>query len=358
MKPKRPIDDWNGVKIPPGTSRDVELVVGESHTGITFKIPVHVRRGPSDGPVVFITAALHGDEINGAGAIRSLIQDENFQLKAGSAIMVPVLNVLGFDRHSRYLPDGRDLNRVFPGSISGSQASRFARVIFDEIVSRSDFGIDLHTAALRRTNFPSVRADLTNPEVKRLATAFGSELILHGGGPKGSFRRAACAANCPTIVLEGGEVWKVEPTIVECSIRGIRNVLIEKGMLGGDPVRSASQLTVEKSKWVRAERGGFLRFHTAPGDLVEQDQPLATTTSLLGQSQNVLVAPFNAVVIGMTTVPAASPGEPVCHIGKLAEGTKRIERLRVQLSCDRLRERVVDDLAKNVLVFERPSNQH
>src|SRR5689334_1870957 len=211
MRQKRPIDNWNGTQIGPGESADVALHVSESYSGVTVNIPVHVRRGPIDGPVVFVTAALHGNEINGAGAIRALIQDETFKLKCGAAILVPVVNVLGFDRHSRYLPDRRDLNRCFPGSRNGSPASRLARVIFDEIISRSDFGIDLHTAALRRTNFPTLRADLSNPDVQQLAHAFGLELIINGGGPKGSFRLAATSAGCPTIVLEGGEVWKVEP---------------------------------------------------------------------------------------------------------------------------------------------------
>jgi predicted deacylase len=346
------VSEWDGATIAPGESRDIELMVSESYSGMAIKIPLHVRRGLEDGPVVFVTAALHGDEINGTGAIHALVRDESFRLRSGSIILVPVLNVLGFDRHSRYLPDRRDLNRCFPGSATGSLASRLARFIFTEIVKRSDYGIDLHTAAIRRTNVPTVRADLSIPEVLRMAEAFGCELILNGKGPDGAFRREACAAGCPTIVLEGGEVWKVEPTMVECAIRGVKNVLIELQMLDGKQQNPSYQITVEKTKWVRAERGGFLRFHVAPGEIVKENQPLASNTSLLGREQNVLTSPFDGVIVGMTTLPAVSPGEPVCHIGRISRHTRYGMEQAPGSAHDSLHERVLDALASNVTVVD------
>src|SRR5690606_19344962 len=140
-------------------------------------------------------------------------------------------------------------------------ASRMARTLFDGIVSRCDYGIDLHTAAVRRTNYPSVRANLESPAVRYLGQAFGSGVILHGSGPHGALRREACEAGCPTIVMEGGEVWKVEPSIVETATRGIKNVLRSLGMLEGEPDFPSYQIVIEKTKWLRAERGGFLHFH-------------------------------------------------------------------------------------------------
>ena len=351
-KTRKTIDQWDGTTIPPGGSCDLDLEVGESSSGTSIRIPLHVRRGLEDGPVVFVTAALHGDEINGTGAVRALVQDDSFQLKAGSVILVPVLNVPGFERHSRYLPDRRDLNRCFPGTVDGSLASRLAYSIFDEIVRRSDYGIDLHTAAVRRTNVPTVRADMSRPEVRRIAEAFGSELILNGKGPKKGLRPTACAAGCPTIVLEGGEVWKVEPTIVECAVQGVKNVLVELGMLDGAPQLPRYQITVKTTKWVRAERGGFLQFHVAPGEIVGKDQPLASNTSLLGREQNVLASPFDGVILGMTTLPAVSPGEPVCHVGRMSKRARfAFERLAREQD-DSLHERVLDDLAANVTVVE------
>ena len=349
---RKPIDNWNGESIPPGESHDVKLAVSESYSSMTVRIPIHIRRAKEDGPVVFVTAALHGDEINGTGAVRQLIQDESLRLLRGSVILVPVLNLPAFDRHSRYLPDRRDLNRSFPGSASGSLASRMARTIFEEIVSRCDYGIDLHTAAVRRTNYPNVRGDFSDPEIKRIAEAFGCEINIDGKGPKGAFRREACDAGCPTIIMEGGEIWKVEPRIVETAVRGIENILRHLDMLDGGIQNPDFQVTIRKSKWIRAEKGGFLQFHIKPGDIVEKDQPLATNTTLLGRERSVLYAPFDAVVIGMTTLPATSPGEPVCNLGMLPNGTNPSAFRRSRREEDGLEKRVSEELATNVMVVD------
>ena len=353
---RRPITDWQGEKLPVGSSKDLHLVVSESYSGMNVQIPIHIQRSKREGPTVYVTGALHGNEINGTGAIRQLIQDDDFKLVRGAIIFAPVLNILGFDRHSRYLPDRRDLNRAFPGTTSGSLASRMARTIFDEIISRSDFGIDLHTAATRRTNYPNIRGDLSDPKVRVLAEAFGCEIIMNGRGPRGALRREASRAGCPTIVMEGGEVSKVEPGIVESSVRGVKNVLLHLGMLEGEQESPDYQVVIEKSKWVRAERGGFMQFHVKPGDIIEKGQAMATNSTLLGREHNLLVAPFDAVVIGMTTLPATSPGEPIFNLGKLPKSTgpKKLRRLRSKE--DGLEDRVVEELASNVLVTE-PSEE-
>lgn len=349
---RKSIGEWFGESIPPGESRDLTLPVSESYSSMTVEIPLHIRRAEEDGPVVFVTAALHGDEINGTGAVRQLIQDPDFRLLRGAVILVPVLNILAFDRHARYLPDRRDLNRSFPGSATGSLASRMARILFDEIVPRADYGIDLHTAAVRRTNFPNVRGDLANPAVGRLAESFGAEFILDGQGPKGSFRREASKAGCPTILMEGGEVWKVESGIVEAATRGVRNVLRWLAMLDTPPEKPAFQIVVEKTKWVRAAHGGFMQFHIKPGDIIEKGQPLATNTTLLGREQRTLDAPFDAVVIGMTTLPAISPGEPLCNLGQLPPGYKPSALRQLRAQGDGLSRRLVEELASNILVVE------
>jgi predicted deacylase len=344
---------WDEVEVAPGQSVDVHLEIGASYSGAMLHVPVHVQRGEQDGPALLVTAALHGDEINGTGAIRHWIQSSQVRLLRGTLLLVPVLNVLSFERHSRYLPDRRDLNRCFPGSQSGSLASRMAHTVLDQLISRCDFGIDLHTAAVRRTNFPNVRADLTHADCARLAHAFGSQLILDGPGQKGTLRRAATLAGCPTITFEGGEVWKVERTIVECIERGIDNVLRELRMIDGPrPIPVARVL--QKTKWIRAECGGFLQFHVAPGDLVSQGQPLATNTSLLGHELNTLNAPFDAIVIGMSTLPAVSPGEPVCHLGKLPKSVVAAALAQGAKNDDQLHRRVQDELATNVMVVEPP----
>lgn len=351
--PRKPVDDWNGQIIAQGEAADIKLAVSESYSGATLNIPLHVRRGTEHGPVVFVSAALHGDEINGTGTVRELLMADDFQVLRGSVILVPVLNMPGFDRHSRYLPDRRDLNRSFPGSATGSLAGRLAKVIFEEVVRRSDYGIDLHTAAVRRTNYPNVRGDMSNLAVKRMAEAFGCEIILDGQGPRHALRPEATAAGCPTIIMEGGEVWKVEPSIVESSVRGIRNVLKSLGMIAGEIEAPDYQVVVERSKWVRAESGGFLQFHVKPGDVVEENQPLSKNTDLLGNEQGVLVAPFDAVVVGMTTLPAVSPGEPVCHLGRLPDGFVPSSIRRHRKKEDGLELHLVSELASNVMVVER-----
>ncbi|WP_145415679.1 M14 family metallopeptidase [Planctomycetes bacterium K23_9] len=357
---KTPIDNWQGQAVPAGETSNVRLAVSESYSGISLRIPIQIQRAKEDGPVVFITAALHGDELNGTGAIRQLICDSEFELQKGSLILVPILNLLAFDRHSRYLPDRRDLNRCFPGSKTGSLAGRMANQIFEEIVTRSDFGIDLHTASVRRTNYPNVRADCSNPLARDLAFAFGSEFILNSPGPEGAFRREACKAGCSTIVMEGGEVWKVEPAIVHTAVRGIKNILVSLNMIDGDIETPETQFVVEQTKWIRADRGGFLQFHVQPGQIVQKDQPLASNTDLLGTEQSVLVAPFNGVILGMTTLPAISPGEPLCMVGRLPKGTgSDIKEARIETGGPEeqsLEERTLDDLSSNVMVVEKEAD--
>jgi len=342
---------WFGHNVKSGSYQNTELEITESYSGRNIVIPIRVIRGIEPGPTVFVTGALHGDELNGTGAIRSLIADPEWAPVRGNLIMVPVLNVLGFERHSRYLPDRRDLNRCFPGNASGSMATRLAKVIFDAIVAKSDFGIDLHTAAVRRTNYPNVRCDFKNEVCMRMAIAFGAGVILDGCGPKGSFRREATSAGCPTIVVEGGEVWKVEPSVLECMTRGIVNVLRELNMMDGEPEVPENQVKLRMTKWVRAERGGFMDMHVSPGSTVVAGQPLATNSSLVHEDQNRLEAPFDGIVIGMTTLPAVQPGEPVIHLGKLS-GPKSVRRVEKQTQADDRQRTAQEHLSTNMQVTE------
>lgn len=339
-----------------GETVDAGIEIAESYSGVSVTLPLRVARGPRPGPAVFVTAAIHGDEINGTGIIREIILERPFELECGTLVLVPVVNLLGFERESRYLPDRRDLNRFFPGSADGSQASRIADKIFRGIVAHCDYGIDLHTAALRRTNFPNVRADLGDPEVRRIAKAFGCELIVDNRGPVGNFRASACRAGCPTIVLEAGEVWKIEPSVVEIGVRGIRNVLIELGMVAGEARRPAYQTRVRKTKWIRAELGGILQFHVAPGEIVDEGQPLATNASLLGVENRVLTSPTDGVILGMTTLPAVNPGDPVCHVAIPGRKVSRIREILAKGSGEGLHERLREDLATNIAVSEREAD--
>jgi len=345
--------NWFGIDVEPCAHVSNSMVISEGYTGNDVSIPVHIWRGKEPGPTVAITAAVHGDEINGTGTIRHIIRERPFELNAGTLVLVPVINMLGFERHSRYLPDRRDLNRSFPGSKDGSVAARMARSVFDQIIKRCDYCIDLHTAAVRRTNFPNVRADLSNEPLAKLARAFGAEVIIDSKGPKGSLRASACKAGCHTLILEAGEIWKVEPGVVEYALRGIRNCLRSLGMIEGKPTKPAFRIETKTTKWIRAAQGGFLEFHISPGDIVDKDQPLATNTDLMGDEQNVILAPRSGVVIGMTTLPSVAPGDPICHLAYPKRGVlKKVEIAVDKLDDNALHHRVREDLARNVRITD------
>lgn len=352
---KPAVDRWNDEFVAPGERREIRITISKSYVGTELKIPVVVWRGVEAGPAIFVTAAVHGDEINGTGALHQLLSEPDFELRAGTLVCVPVVNLLGFERHSRYLPDRRDLNRCFPGSRRGSLASRMAHVVFREIVERCDYGIDLHTAALHRTNFPNIRADMTLPELEGMAKAFGTELLVQSKGPTGSLRRAATQRGCPTLILEAGEIWKVEPTVVANALRGIRNVLIHLDMIEGELERPDQQFVLDKTQWIRARHGGFLRFHVSPGDLVERHQPIASNTSLTGRPLNTIKAPRGGIVLGMTTLPSVAPGDPICHLAFPRKGIRWMEQALEKLDDDSLHERTRGDLATNLTVSEHES---
>lgn len=358
MKPlrerKQTVARWGDIEIGPGERRNVHLEVSASYSGLTIQIPVHVRRGPRNGPVVFVTAAVHGDEINGTGAIRQMILDPHLDLKAGSLILVPVVNVLGFERHSRYLPDRRDLNRSFPGSAKGSLASRLARLILDEIIERSDYGIDLHTAAVRRTNYPNVRADLHFPGMRRLAEAFGCEITVNEPGPSGCLRRAACEAGVPTLILEAGEVWKVESMVIEYAVQGIHNVLRRLGMIEGTPILPPYRIVIRDTTWIRSDSAGFLHFHVAPGDVVSRGTPIATVDSLVGTEGECVFSEVQGIVLGMTTLPVTAPGEPICHIGLVPRGRRKLDELALSLSTNSQHQRMRHVLSTSIMVVDPP----
>jgi hypothetical protein len=206
--------------------------------------------------------------------------------------------------------------------------ARIADLVMREIVDKCDYGIDLHSAAFQRTNFPNVRADLSVPGARRLAEAFGCALIVDGKGPEGSLRREACKRGVPTVILEAGEPWKIEPAVLAIGVRGVRNVLGTLGMIDHPAHTPPYQTTIRETLWVRASFSGILKFHVSPGELVEAGQPVATNFTIFGASQAVLHAPVAGIVLSVATMPAVKPGEPVCHI---AVPTRKLSALREAL---------------------------
>src|SRR5262245_55431399 len=197
--------DIGGIEVQPGEVRDLFLPVSRDATPLPSRIPVRVIRGASPGPMLFVTAGLHGDELNGVGIVKRLMAARELRDIHGCLVLVPIANLYGFYEHTRYLPDGRDLNRCFPGASHGSFAARCAAVLFNEIVRKSNAGIDLHTAPRWRANLPHVRANLDDPDTRQLARAFGTEVVLHAPSGETTLRGAAQANGIPVVLLEAGD---------------------------------------------------------------------------------------------------------------------------------------------------------
>lgn len=306
-----------GREIEPGESADLTLKISEHYCGTPIHLPLRVMRGIEAGPALFVAGAIHGDELNGAGIVRELIVNKPPVLTRGSLVLLPVVNMLGFERHERYLPDRRDLNRSFPGSKTGSLTARLARAIIEEVVRKCDYGIDLHTAANFRTTIPNIRVDPACKSALRIARAFGCELIVLHRGPLASLRRVACSMGCATIILEAGETWTIDPQVVEVGAQGVRNVLMALGMMEGRLVRPAQSILVRRRVWLRAAEAGLLHMHVTPGQHIEPGDAIASNMSLLGKRRSVLRAQVRGIIMGLTTRPSVKPGDPICHIAIL-----------------------------------------
>ncbi len=253
----------------------------------------------------------------------------------GALICVPVANRIGFLAHTRYLPGRRDLNRYFPGNPQGNAAARVAHTLFTEIVSRARHGIDLHTASLGRTNLPHIRADMTNDRVRRMARAFGTEVIIDTPGGHRTLRAAATRAGVPTIIFEAGETFRFQRNMVMRGIRGVTNVLRTLKMIDGAPKEARFQTIIKLAEWVRSSRGGIADIAVRPGQLVYSGDPIATITNPFGREVSTVRTHLTGLIIGITTVPMVNPGDAICHVAKLAKTLSTVERYCVNDSMGR-----------------------
>lgn len=314
-----------GRSVAPGTTVEILLKISEFYTSNPVNVPVTVVRGREPGPVVFLMAAIHGDELNGVEIVRQAMQAIGHDRLAGALVCVPVVNRFGFITRSRYLPDRRDLNRSFPGSRAGSAAARVAAAIFREVVRRSDRGVDFHTAAVGRTNLPHVRADLRDPAVKKLARWFGCELIVDEPGRRKSLRHAATAAGVPTVVYEAGETSKFERREIRKGLFGVYNVLSGLGMLDIPRREPQFQIVVRRVDWLRAGRGGILDLRVRSGDLIYRGDVVGVITNPFGREVTTLRTGATGIVLGTTTLPMVNPGDAVVHVGRLDRTLKLAE---------------------------------
>ncbi|QSZ43129.1 succinylglutamate desuccinylase [Sulfurimonas aquatica] len=277
---------------------------------------MRVIRGKEDGPVVFISAAIHGDELNGIEIIRRLRNLELLQGLKGTLILVPIVNIYGVMNQSRYLPDRRDLNRNFPGSDKGSLAARIADIFFNEIVKKCDLGIDLHTGSLHRSNLPQIRTNLDNKYTFRLATAFEAPVVLHSELRDGSLRAVAQDAGVPTLLYESGEALRFDEQSIRIGVKGIVNVLSANGMLPDLLTTKSKKFPVvaRSSQWLRATDSGIIRTVKALGDTVQEGEIMAYINEPLDDNIYEIVAPYDGIIIGKSEMPLIQEGDAVFHI--------------------------------------------
>jgi uncharacterized protein len=301
--------------IDPGRSRRFELPVARLPSGTWESMPVAIVNGRKAGPHVFLSGAIHGDEINGVEIIRRVLPHLDARRLAGAVIAVPIVNVFGFINQSRYLPDRRDLNRSFPGSPRGSMAARLAHLFMEEVVGQCQYGIDLHTAAAERINAPQVRANLDDDDTRPLAHAFGARFIIHAKVRDGSLRQAATERGIRILLYEAGAVQRFQPEAVATGVDGILRVLQSLGMGSWDVPDGSTGIEMRKTQWVRAPRSGITTLDVSLGDQVNGGDVLGSIGEALGGRRTGLRAPFSGHVIAISQNPLVTQGDALVHIG-------------------------------------------
>jgi predicted deacylase len=304
-----------GAEVQPGTSTRLGWTPGIAIAGLATPVPVLVINGEQPGKTFCLMAAIHGDELNGIEIVRRVIYDIDPKKLKGRIIGVPIVNLQGFQRNSRYLADRRDLNRYFPGTPQGSLASRIAYSLFKEVITHCDALIDLHTGSLRRTNLPQLRADMGNPQAVKFTEFFDDIVVVHSPGEEGMLRWAVAKKNIPAVTLEIGESSRLQEEQVNVGVKSINGVLDRMGMYSrrftwGDP-----EPVYYRSTWVRAERGGILFSVVELGDNVEKGEILGNVTDPITNEVSSISAPLDGRIIGMTVNQVVMPGFAAYHLG-------------------------------------------
>ncbi len=339
--------EFGGVEIAPGTCASVALNIARLYTHNDMTLPVQVVNGRRPGPVMFVGAAVHGDEINGVEIIRRLLKHKSLHDLRGTLLAIPLLNPYGFIHRSRYLPDRRDLNRSFPGSPKGSLAGRLAYHFMRDVVSRCDFGVDLHTGSNYRTNLAQVRADLKDPATRELAMAFGAPLIVDSPLREGSLRAAVAALGKPVVVFEGGEALYFNESAIRTGLRGILRLMRHTRML--PPRRRTSHfepIVTHKSSWVRASMSGIFSCNVRLGAIVEKNDIMGTLSAPLGDGSEDVHAPFAGMVIGRLNLPLAYEGDALLHLALIAAEDEAEETIDEYTSYLRADEIEIDVLGR------------
>jgi predicted deacylase len=319
-----------GETIPPGTTRRLIWAGEQAFERGSGELPVLVVNGVSKGPTLCLTGAIHGDEINGIEMIRRVIQDLDPGRVKGAVIGVPIVNLQGFRRGSRYLPDRRDLNRYFPGNPTGSSASRIAASLFENIILKCDGLVDIHTGSLSRTNLPQLRADLASKTVREFANGFGALMVLHNAGAVGTLRRAATDAGIPAVTLEAGEPGRLQSAQVREGTGGIVRLLDAMQIVNRVNLLAAARPVYYRTTWVRSDNGGILFSLVRLGQRVSSGDILGTVTDPITNDQFLIYSPVSGRVVGMALNQVVMPGFATFNLG-IEAGTGRSGSLMATL---------------------------
>jgi len=304
-----------GSIVPPATATRLAWSPKVTIAGLTTPTPVLVINGKNQGDTLCLTAAIHGDELNGVEIIRRVMYDIDPEKLTGKIIGVPIVNIKGFQRGSRYLSDRRDLNRTFPGDAQGSLAARIAHSLFNEVITHCDTLIDLHTGSLRRTNLLQVRADMSDPEVIKFTEGFDETVVVHSLGEPGMLRTAALEAGIIAITLEAGESLRLQEEQVDRGVTSINSLLQRQNMYSRIFSWGSPEPTYYRSQWIRADTGGILFSHINLGDSTKKGEPLGTVTDPITNESSTIISPIAGRVIGMAVNQVVMPGFAAYHLG-------------------------------------------
>lgn len=303
----------NGRKIGRGESLDVNLNIARLPTYTNIDLPVRILRAYEDGPVLLLTGGLHGDEINGIEIVRRLVARDLLQPERGTVIAIPLVNVYGFIQNVRGVPDGKDINRSFPGSKGASLAKLVAYTLMNQIIPQIDVGLDFHTGGASRANFPQIRCTFNDPYNLEVARAFSPPLILHSSLIEKSFRKAAARKKKKILVFETGEAHRFDEKGIQEGINGTLRVMKFLKMRSKAPEENETEI-FQKSAWVRARYAGLFQPLIQLGDTIKKRQHIGKITDPFGFESFKIISPNDGRVIGLNYSPVVHKGDAIMHI--------------------------------------------
>ena len=303
-----------GKEIKRGKGALLEMDVAKLHTRNSLQIPVIVQRGKKDGPVLLLMGGVHGDETNGVAIVRDIMRKKYNIPDAGTIICIPVLNVIGYLNQDRKFPDGRDLNRMFPGTAKGSLAAQFAFKFTKEIAPLVDYVLDFHTGGADRYNYPNIRCVVDNAEQLKMAQVFGAPFIVHSSYIPKSIRQTIYKKGKTIIVFEGGKSLQLDHEVIDCGVQGALNVMKHLGMREGEVEINAEPVVVRKSRWLRAPYSGIFESQVKNGSEIKKGAIMGRISDPFGEFEKNLIAPFDGHIFGMNTAPILHKGDAIFHV--------------------------------------------